>query len=252
MREAVTDAVTDAVTETFIRRPTPHLERDLEMLVFGHAGLPVLFFPTSTGHYDQAKGCGLVSAVSPFLEAGRIRLYCPDGIDEESWSNYLIPPAERIRIHVQWERAMLDLIDQACEETGAARVAVAGCSFGGYHAANLAFRHPDRVCALISMSGAFDIRQLLLGYYDQDCYFNNPVDYLPGLEDPQYLEPIRRMGIVLSTGEWDICREANVRLSGILARKDIAHWLDVRPGAVHDWPLWRETFPLYISQIVRH
>ena len=74
---------------------------------------------------------------------------------------------------------------------------------------------------------------------------------MPGLDDPQFLEPLRRMGIVLSTGEWDICREANVRLSDILTRKEIAHWLDVRPGAVHDWPVWRETFPLYISKIVR-
>jgi esterase/lipase superfamily enzyme len=241
-----------AMSEEFIRRPTPHLERDLEMSVFGHAGLPVLLFPTSTGRCQQAKACGLIDSVAPLLEAGRIKVYCPDGIDEESWSNYLIPPAERVQVHLKWERAILDLIDAVRAETGAPRVVVAGCSFGGYHAANLAFRHPDRVAAMISMSGAFDIRQLLHGYFDQDCYFLNPVDYLPGLDDPQFLEPIRRMGIVLSTGEWDICREANQRLSGILTQKGIAHWLDVRPGAVHDWPLWRETFPLYISQIVRH
>lgn len=246
------EVTAEVMAEEYIRRHSPHLERDLEMLVFGHAGIPVILFPTSAGRYDQAKACRLIDSVAPFLEDGRIKVYCPDGIDEESWSNYWIPPAERVKAHVAWERAILDLIDRAREETGAPRVAVAGCSFGGYHAANLAFRHPDRVAAMISMSGAFDIRQLLHGYYDQDCYFNNPVDYLPGLDDPQFLEPIRRMGIVLSTGEWDICREANLRLSGILTQKGIAHWLDVRPGAVHDWPAWRETFPLYISQIVRH
>jgi hypothetical protein len=26
----------------------------------------------------------------------------------------------------------------------------------------------------------------------------------------------------------------------------------VRPGAVHDWPAWRQTFPNYVAQIVRH
>lgn len=237
--------------EDYVRWYTPHLERDLEMLVFGHAGVPVIAFPTSAGRYYQSKECRLIDSVAPFIDDGRIKIYCPDGIDEESWSNYWVPPAERVKAHLAWERAILDLIDRACAETGASKVAVAGCSFGGYHAANLAFRHPERVSFMISMGGAFDIRQLLHGYYDQDCYFNNPVDYLPGLDDPKLLDPIRSMGIVLSTGEWDICREANLRLSGILDQKGIAHWLDVRPGAVHDWPVWRETFPLYISKIVR-
>ena len=30
-------------------------------------------------------------------------------------------------------------------DTGRARVAVGGCSFGGYHAMNVALRHPDQV-----------------------------------------------------------------------------------------------------------
>ncbi len=238
--------------EDYVRWYTPHLERDLEMLVFGHAGVPVIAFPTSAGRYYQGKECRLIDSVARFIDDGRIKIYCPDGIDEESWSNYWVPPAERVKAHLAWERAILDLIDRACEETGVSKVAVTGCSFGGYHAANLAFRHPERVSFMISMGGAFDIRQLLHGYYDQDCYFNNPVDYLPGLDDPKFLDPIRTMGIVLSTGEWDICREANLRLSGILDQKGIAHWLDVRPGGVHDWPVWRETFPIYISKIVRH
>src|SRR4051812_5734665 len=158
--------------EEYVRRSTPHLERDLEMLVFGHAGTPVIAFPTSTGRYYQSKECRLIDTIAPWIEEGLLKVYCPDSVDEESWSNYWIPPADRVQAHLAYERAILDLIDLAREETGAAKVAVAGCSFGGYHAANLAFRHPDRVGSMISMSGAFDIRQLLHGYYDQDCYFN--------------------------------------------------------------------------------
>jgi esterase/lipase superfamily enzyme len=247
----MSEVTPEIMKEESIRRFAPHLERELEILVFGHAGIPVLLFPTSTGRSTQSRDCGLIDAVAPFLDAGQIKIYCPEGIDEESWNNYWIPPGERIKAHLAWEQAMLELIEAACAETGAPRAALAGCSFGGYHAVNLAFRHPDRIGYAVSLSGAFDIRPLLHGYDGQEVYFNNPVDYLPGLEDPRYLDPIRRMGIVLSTGEWDICREANVRFSEILSRKGIAHWLDVRPGAVHDWPLWRASFPHYIQQIVR-
>ena len=89
------------------------------------------------------------------------------------------------------------------------------------------------------MSGAFDIKQFLGGQYNDNCYFNNPVDYLPNTDDPWYLDRYRNMRIVLATGEHDICLGENRRLSGMLWAKDIPHWLDVwGNGAAHDWPLW--------------
>ena len=220
------------------------------MLVFGHAGYPVVLFPTSMGRYFQNKDFKLVDAAAGLVEAGRVKIYCPDGIDEQSWYNRSLHPADRIRTHVAYENVILrEVVEQARRETGREKVAVAGCSFGGYHAANLAFRHPDVVGYLVSMSGSFDIRSFLDGWYGEDAYFNNPVDYLPGLDDPWFLDRLRAMGIVLGTSEWDICREANVGLSRLLEQKGIPHWLDVRPGSEHDWPAWREVFPIYLSRI---
>jgi esterase/lipase superfamily enzyme len=37
------------------------------------------------------------------------------------------------------------------------RVATAGCSFGGYHATNFAFKHPDVVKYVFNMGASFDI-----------------------------------------------------------------------------------------------
>ena len=41
------------------------------------------------------------------------------------------------------------------------------------------------------MSGAFDIHQFLDGYYDDDCYFNNPPDFIPNLTDDWFLSRYR-------------------------------------------------------------
>jgi esterase/lipase superfamily enzyme len=112
---------------------------------------------------------------------------------------------------------------------------------------NLAFRHPGMTGYIISMGGAFDIKQFLGGYYDENCYFNNPPDYLSNVNDSAYLDSMRRMGIILGTGEHDICLGANRDFSGLLNAKGIAHWLDVRPGADHDWPVWRGMLPDYLS-----
>ena len=75
-----------------------------------------------------------------------------------------------------------------------------GCSFGGYHAVNFALKHPDVVTHCVSMSGAFDIHQFLDGYYDNDCYFNNPPDFLPNMSDDWFLSRYRQMKIVLGIG----------------------------------------------------
>ena len=58
------------------------------------------------------------------------------------------------------------------------------------------------------MSGAFDIHQFLDGYYDNDCYFNNPPDFIQNMSDDWYLSRYRQMKIVLGSADWDICLDA--------------------------------------------
>ena len=82
-----------------------------------------------------------------------------------------------------------------------------------------------------------------------NCYFNNPVDYLPNLNDPWFLDQIRRMGIVLGTGDRDGCRDRNLHLSHLLNAKGIPHFLDDRKWCGHDWNYWRDMFPHYVSLI---
>ncbi|HRI45635.1 MAG TPA: esterase, partial [Ignavibacteriaceae bacterium] len=193
---------------------TNYLDREFEMLVFGHSGYPVILFPTSRGRFYQNKDFGLVESASYLIEQGKIKIYCPDGADEMSWYNYSIHPADRVKTHIGYENTILyDVVEYAKYDTGQEKVGVAGCSFGGYHAANLAFRHPDKVGYLFTMGGAFDIKQFIMGYYDENCYLNNPPDYLPNLTDNWYLEKIKSMGIIFGTGEWDMCLDENVRLS---------------------------------------
>ena len=220
------------------------------MLVFGHDGFPVIAFPTSQARYFELKDFKLIESAASLIDSGKIKIYCPDGIDSESWYNNSIHPADRVKTHNGFENLILnDVIEFAKHETGMKKVALAGCSFGAYHAANISFRHPDKVAYLICMGGSFDIKQFIHGYYDDNCYFNNPPDYMPNLSDPWYLDHIKQIGIILGTGEWDMCLDENLKLSKILNDKGIEHWLDVRQGAGHDWPWWRKMFPEYLSKI---
>lgn len=58
------------------------------------------------------------------------------------------------------------------------RVAIAGASFGGYHAANFAFRFPDVISHLFCLSGAFSIRNFMDGYDGELVYFNCPREFV--------------------------------------------------------------------------
>jgi len=222
------------------------LQRDIDMLVFGDRGMPVVIFPTSMGSFRQNKDFHLVASARWFIENGLIRIYTPATIDSDSWYGKHLHPAERAGNYAAYERFLADeFLPAVLEETGHRKAVMAGCSFGAYHATNFAFRHPDRVGYLFNMGGSFDIKPQVDGHYDDNVYFNNPVDFLPGLEHPA----LHDMGIVLGTGDRDICKDANVRLSGILAGKGIRHWLDIRPDSDHDWPAWRGMFPHYLSLI---
>jgi esterase/lipase superfamily enzyme len=233
--------------EAYKKWYTPFLSREFEMLVFGYDGYPVLLFPTSLGRYYQYKDFKLLDTVAPLIDSGKIKVYTPDGIDSESWYNKSIHPADRVKTHNAYENVIFnEVLPLALRETGRDKACVGGCSFGGYHAANLAFRHPEKIGYVITMGAAFDIKRFIDGYYDDNCYFNNPVDYVANVPDSPYLTSMRRMGIVLGTGERDICLGSNRSFSDILSKQGIPHWLDVRPGADHDWPVWRDMFPQYI------
>ena len=196
------------------------------------------------------KTAGWFDALRRPVEEGRTRIFCVDSVDAESWYNYGAPPRARVARHMAYERYVLDeVLPFIGAKSGPGRISVTGCSFGGYHAVNLTLRHPDRVDACISLGGAFDIKQFIAGYYDSDCYFNNPVDYLPGLTDAWSLDRYRRnVSFVLATGERDICLNDNLRLARLFGEKAIPHTLDVwGDGTGHDWPWWKRMIAKFVQ-----
>ena len=222
----------------------------MEILVFGHAGMPMLVFPTSRGRFFDYEDRGMVGAIWDVIEGGNVQLFCVDSVDAESWYNFSAHPRWRVLRHVQYDRYISDeVLPFIRNRNWSEKLFVTGTSFGGYHAVNYSLRHPEQVDKCISLSGAFDIKQFIQGYYDNDCYFNNPVDYLPNLTDERYLNLYRtKVGFVLATGEWDMCLDANLKLSGILNGKSISHWLDLwGDHARHDWPWWHQMIRKYLT-----
>lgn len=218
---------------------SPALNREMELLVFGHAGSPFIVFPTSMGRFFDYENRGMIDAVRDKYDGGELQAFCVDSVDSESWYNKAAHPRDRALRQIQYENYILKEVVPFIRARNGGSLGTTGCSFGGYHAANLAFRHPDLVTYCASFGGAFDVKQFLNGYYDENCYFNCPVDFLANINDSWHLDRYRQMRIVLATGETDICLGENHKLSRVLNAKGVPHYLDVwGDGTGHDWPWW--------------
>jgi esterase/lipase superfamily enzyme len=224
------------------------LGRDMELLVFGHAGARIVAFPTSMGRFYDWEDRGLVGGVLRHgLENGFIQLTCVDSVDAESWYAPR-PPAERVARHGQYDCYLLDEVLPLTRSLNANPfLIVTGASFGGYHAVNFALRHPQQVGRVLSMSGLCDIRRFADGYSDQNLYFNNPVDFMAGEHDALRLAALRQMDIILAVGRADSLCASNQRLSQILWSKNVWHALRVWDGFAHDWPVWERMLQLYLG-----
>jgi len=236
------------MTRDYHRWYSRSLDRDMELLVFGHGGPPVMVFPSSMGAFFEFEDRGMVDALRQKLDNGWLQLYCVSSVDSESWYARRRHPRQRVERHLQYESYILgDVVPLIRQLNPIPGIGVTGCSFGGYHAMAMALRHPYVFTSCITMSGAFDIRQFLDGWSDTDAYLLNPASFLPDLGDAYYLNQYRRNKFVLATGEWDICRAATEDFSRMLAGKGLPHSLHVWGfGAMHDWPFWRPMASAYL------
>ena len=219
----------------------------MEMLRFGHTGTPVLAFPSSMGRFHEWEDFGMVDAIGEKLQNGNNQLFCVDSIDGESLYNESVDPYVRIRRHQQYETyVMEEVLPLIRRESPTDFIITAGASLGAFHAANLVFKQPWQFGKLIAMSGSFDIRSFMDGFYDDNVYFSNPVDYMANIDDGGVLHELRQTHLILTAGEHDPCREGNDRMSHILNERGIGHHYERADGFGHDWPWWQDQLRRHI------
>ena len=62
------------------------LDRDMNVMVYGREGTPLLCFPTQNSMCRNYEDFGMVDQISDFINDGRVQLYVVDTVDAESWS----------------------------------------------------------------------------------------------------------------------------------------------------------------------
>jgi esterase/lipase superfamily enzyme len=216
--------------------------------VYGHWGRPVLAFPTESGDAWDWPDNGMIAAVEPLIDAGRVKLYCVDSFDAGTWSALHLPLEERARRHGAYETWILDaVVPHIRADTGhGIDIVTAGCSLGAFHALNFAFRRADLFPQALCLSGNYDpATWRAWGERGDAVYFNSPMDYVANLHG-DHLDWLRsRLSVLLvcGQGQWEDTTgalQSTPRMAGLLAAKGITHQLDMWGWDVpHDWPSWR-------------
>jgi len=216
---------------------------------YGHWGRPALAFPAEQGSARDFENNGMIGAVADLLAAGRLKVYCVDSYDAQTWSNSDIPVEERALRHGRYESWIIDQvvpwIHQDCQ--GATDVVTLGCSLGAYHAANFALKRADLFPLAICLSGNYDPASWHgWGERGMATYFNNPLDYVAHLHGAHldWLRGRLKLLLVCGQGAWEDTTgslESTRRFAGLLAEKGIRSELDLWGHDVpHDWPSWRD------------
>jgi esterase/lipase superfamily enzyme len=223
-----------------------------QVLAYGHYGRPVIAFPSENGEPYDWEDRGMIDALSPALDEGRLKLYCIPSFDRDSWTRNDLQLEDRAQRHGHYEWWVLTrLVPFVQADSHAHEIVVTGASFGAYHAANFCLKRADLFPLAICMSGVYDVTVQGGGHRGEAVYFNNPMDYVAntGGDHLDWLRRTASLVLVCGQGQWEDTTgalESTKRFAALLGEKGIPNELDLWGHDVpHDWASWR-------SQIAHH
>ena len=231
---------------------SPTLNKDMPIAIYGHYGFALLLVPTAAADYLEYERFQMLDHLKPFIEAGKLKVYSVDSINNESWLNNNMNPRDKSIRHQQWNDYIFNEVvpfirTNSSQDT---MIYTCGASFGALHSMNLFLKRPDIINGVIAMSGVYDLTEYTKGHYDDDVYFNSPMHYMPNMTDHNILEQVRRsnhLHIFTGSGAYEDPSSSG-KFARILYDKGINYELDVWGEEwPHDWNTWRALLPHYLN-----
>jgi esterase/lipase superfamily enzyme len=235
---------------------SPNLNRDMELLVFGHSGARVIVFPTSCGRFYDWENREMIKALGHHIEQGWIQVFCIDSVDPESWWNMNAHPKDRAIRHLEYQKYVVEeVLPWTKKQNDNGFVIALGASMGAYHAISIACNYPDQFNRAIGMSGPYDFAQMsgpysvfnwVFDYYDDNVHKCNPAQSVRSASE-QHIEKLKKVDIIFAMGETDPLFGSNEIFHQVLDEREVPHAYRVWDGFAHDWPIWHEMVLHYIG-----
>ncbi len=232
---------------------SPTVGREMGVARYGHYGKPIVYFPTGGGDFLDCERFLMVRALTPLIDAGRIKLYAVDSTCRQSWTNPDVAPREKSRMQVRYDQWLTDeLVPFVRADCGGTdqRFGAVGASVGAYHAFNVVCKHPDRFDTMVGMSGTYQMNRRMAGTWDEDWYFNDPIQFLPHLPAPDR-DVLRQARFVFGLGEAHENPAYTWTAADALGKAGVWNRVEIwGAGSGHDWPTWRTMLPLFLDKVL--
>ena len=233
------------------------LGRDMTVKIFGHYGPAFIAFPCQNGDSDDLPKHGMIDTLAPFIEAGKMKVFCIDSNDQDTFSSTSWDKAHAAYMLEQYHHYVVEeLLPFVYDNMGGyCEPVLFGMSAGASHAANQFFRRPDLYDGFIALSGKYDLGVYFDGYMNEDVYNNSTNDYLRNMpNDHPYIDIYnqRMMIVCVGSGAWEhLVLNSNYELARIAEEKGIHidfHFWD--ENSIHDWPSWKYQMPYFLNKIL--
>lgn len=240
------------MADRYERKYVAELGKHVEVIRYGVCGPPILVFPPGTESAWHFEEQGMPGECGELLHQQRLQFFVVTGYTEESWFNRQLSPRERVLHYLAYEHYVCAVIAKRVIEIAAnPRLGAVGFGYGGYTALSLALKHPELCKTGISIMGLFDLSAHVDGYYDEDFYFCNPVDYVVNLTDQYFLQHFNSTTrLVMVSGEYDRYLNHNHRLHKTLTERNIPHRFEVWGVPTTNEPYWHTKQLAWILDIL--
>ena len=232
------------------------LNENMSMIVYGEGGYPVIAFQAQDAKSNNFEDFGMIDALAPFIDAGRIQVFSVDNLDEQSWSDEGGDKGARAWRQEEYFKFVTDeLVPRVHAWNNSDRRPIAvGCSMGATHAAIAALRRPDLFQGCIALSGVYRTSFFFGDWMDENLYNNDIPAFLSNMPaDHPYVDLYNQRQLVMCVGQgaWEEGVDDLHFIDDQLNRLGVAHWCDFWGTDVnHDWPWWRKQMPYFMAEVL--
>ncbi|SFG06771.1 esterase family protein [Oribacterium sp. WCC10] len=233
------------------------LNRDMNLIIYGTKGVPVVGFPTKSTKADDWENNGMVKCLEDYIDKGIIQLYTVDTVDNESWLNESGEYSWRTsRQESYYQFIIEELLPLIRKKNKTKELPIAaGVGMGANHAAIVFLRRPDLFQAVISLSGIHDVRYFFDNYIDHDLYENAPERFLENMPpDHPYIDLYNKRKLCFCAGQGSQEFDSLSTLKTLERRfitKSIDAWCDYWGRDVtHDWYWWCKQMEYFLPYVL--
>lgn len=237
----------------YIRIPSPNLGRDMETLVFGETGKPVLVFPSQCGRFYDYENFNMPNELAEFIDSGKIQLYCIDAVENEAWFAENKSYQDKVKRAYEYENSVVyDVIPYILSDGHqGAGIMAHGCSYGAYHSIHFSLKYPHLFDSAIALSGCYNMAFAIEN--PDDAYKFSPMQYSENLNDDS-IQQLKSSGLIICSGQgaWEEWTGEAIKTAENLQAKGLPVFLDLWGFDVaHDWPWWKKMVVYFMGKYDR-